>query len=197
MVCKELNRAYIPAESKVIELGSGYCDFINNIHAIERYALDGYLDPNKYTAEGIKCFFQLITDAVDLPDDYFDTVFASNLLEHLHSNELDHFSALVRRILKPHGKLILIQPNFYYAYREYFHDFTHRLIFTHISLADYLKSKDFTIHTVRKKYLPYSLTSRVAAAVPLPLFRAALKLYMSLPFKPLGRQMLVIAEKSV
>ena len=40
--------------------------------------------------------------------------------------------------LRTHGRFIVIQPNFRLAYRHYFDDYTHQLVFSHLSLADLL-----------------------------------------------------------
>ena len=42
-ICEYLSK-YIPPESSVLDLGSGYCDFINNIRALNKVAIDMDLD---------------------------------------------------------------------------------------------------------------------------------------------------------
>jgi hypothetical protein len=46
--------------------------------------------------------------------------------------------AALRRKLSPGGTLNILQPNYRYAYREYFDDNTHVAVYSHISLADFL-----------------------------------------------------------
>jgi len=197
VLCQYFNKKYIKSTDKVIELGSGYCDFINQIQAKKKYAVDGFLNPHKYADKNIKCLFQSIEKITNLPLDYFDVIFASNLLEHLDDQQLKNFSVLIQKILKPGGKLILLQPNFFYAFREYFHDYTHQKIFTHISLSEWLESQNFKIITIKKKFLPFSLKDGLSLKIPSILLKIILKFYLLSPFKPLARQMLIITQKNV
>jgi len=59
---------------------------------------------------GVKCF-QLDVDAEDFPfeDNYFDAVFAGELIEHLF--DPDHFLDEVYRVLRPEGIFVLSTPN--------------------------------------------------------------------------------------
>ena len=50
-----------------------------------------------------------------------------------------------RRKLSPNGSLTILQPNYRYAYREYFDDFTHVSIYSHVSLCDFLMANGFEI----------------------------------------------------
>src|SRR5262245_62085416 len=116
----------IPAGSTVLDLGAGYCGFINSIQASKKIAVDFSPDAKKYAASNVEFFVSSAVDLSPVPDGTVDAVFASNLFEHLSREELTKTLSEVRRILKSRGRLILLQPNFYYAYREYFHDHTHR-----------------------------------------------------------------------
>ena len=65
-------------------------------------------------------------------------MFASNLLEHLERAAVDRLLAESGRVLRPGGRLILLQPNFRLQPGRYFDDYTHVSIFTDQSLSDYL-----------------------------------------------------------
>jgi hypothetical protein len=60
--------------------------------------------------------------------------------------------------------LSVIQPNFRYAYREYFDDYTHVAIFTHVSLCDVFRASGFDIVDVKPRFLPLSIKSGFACA---------------------------------
>jgi SAM-dependent methyltransferase len=121
----------------------------------------------------------------------FDVVLASNLLEHFPSDSAECLVADVARVLRAGGRFILIQPNFRYAWRRYFDDYTHRSIFTHVSLPALLRANGFTIEEVRPRFLPYSMRA-TPGAVPAWLVAA----YLRSPFKPAAGQMLVVARKT-
>lgn len=181
---------YLPRQGAVLDLGSGYCDFINAVRARERWAVDLHLDPHEYAAPGVR---PLCTDVADLdaiPDASLDAVFASNLLEHLGDEKLIATLAEARRKLAPGGRFIAIQPNFAYSYRQYFDDFTHVKVFTHVSLADFLRAQGFDIERVTPRFLPFSMKART------PKWPWLVSLYLRLPWRPLARQMLVVARKT-
>ncbi|MEW6607624.1 MAG: class I SAM-dependent methyltransferase [bacterium] len=180
----------IPVSSKILELGCGYCDFINNIIALEKHAIDLFEGIKDYAHPDVYLHFQSATEMSNFSDESFDVVFASNFFEHLGLDEFEKTIKHVVRILKKGGKLIIIQPNFKYAYKEYFDDFTHRLIFTEVSLSDFLKSQGLKIKRVIPKFIPFSMKSK------LPKWTFLIKIYLYLPIKPFARQMLIIAEKS-
>ncbi|MBU0650831.1 class I SAM-dependent methyltransferase, partial [bacterium] len=180
---------FIPKDSVTLDLGAGYCDFINNISSKEKHALDAYSDLDKYAEPNVNKHKKDCSDLGDFQDNYFDIIFASNIFEHLNNEDITKTLTECRRIMKENGKLIIIQPNFKYAYREYFDDFTHQNIFTHISLSNLLKTYNFKINKIMPKFLPMTMKSR------LPKFKWLIKVYLHSPFKPLAKQMLIIASK--
>jgi SAM-dependent methyltransferase len=111
----------------------------------------------RHAASDVRTFVQSCTDLSNLPTEKFDVVFASNHLEHLTLSEAGVTLDQARNALKPGGRLILLQPNFAYAYRQYFDDVSHMQIFTHVSHADFLKLHDFLIQDVKAKFLPFSM----------------------------------------
>lgn len=117
-------------------------------------------------------------------------VFASNLLEHLSRADGAACAAAVRRVLKPGGSFIVVQPNFKYCAADYFDDFTHtENIHTHVSMADFLEASGFRVGHVEGKFLPFSMRS----GLPTASFLAAL--YLRSPWRPFAGQMLVVAKR--
>lgn len=87
----------------------------------------------------------------------FDAVLASNVLEHFPSDTTSTVVRDVAGLLAPGGRFIIVQPNFRFAYRAYFDDYTHRSIFTHVSLANLLRTHGFAIDVCKPRFLPYSM----------------------------------------
>ncbi len=188
---------HIPQDSVVLDLGAGYCTFINNIKAKEKHALDVSEVTRKHADKGVKVHCRSCVNMSIFKTSYFDVIFASNIFEHLPKDDFEKCLAEVRRVLKKGGILIVVQPNFRYAYRKYFDDYTHQIIFTDISLCDLLRSNDFAIIKKIPRFMPFSMESRLLKPlsrlrIPLNLI---LKIYFTLPIKPFASQMLVIAEK--
>jgi SAM-dependent methyltransferase len=186
----EYLQKYIAEESCVLDLGCGYGDFIKGIKANSKFAID--LNQNlfsNFSDSNVKFTAQSILEQFPYSEHTVDVVFASNLFEHFNDEELEVILSNIKRVLKPKGKLILLQPNIFYAYKEYWDDYTHKKAFSHVSLSDFLSSQDFNILDIFKKFIPFSLKSR------LPKSYILTKLYLNSPFKPFAKQMLVVAEK--
>ncbi len=89
---------------KVLDPAAGFCEFINNIPAIERWAVDQnskFL--NKYAHRNVHKISGNCLN-VEIPSEYFDVVFVSNFLEHLNdSEEVFKFLEKAYQWLKPSG----------------------------------------------------------------------------------------------
>lgn len=182
---------FIPSGATVLDIGCGYSDFINGIQASQKYAIDLNREMAEFISDPkINFTAQSVLEEFDVPDATLDVVFASNLFEHFNDHELDILIANVKAKLKVGGRLILIQPNIYYAYREYWDDYTHKKAFSHTSLHDFLESKGFDVIHMKKQFIPFSLKSRLPKSYWLT------KLYLASPIKPMGKQMLLIAKKN-
>lgn len=172
----------------ILELGAGWCDFINNAHATRRVAVDLWPGVVAAAAPGVEAHVGSV-ERLDFLDDHgIDAAFASNLVEHLTHDQFDAMLAECRRVLVPGGRLVLVQPNYRLAYKRYFDDFTHVSMWSEASLADFLVSRGWEIERVQARYLPLSVKSR------LPVSRALIRAYLAAPFKPLAGQMLVVAR---
>ena len=181
---------FIPENATVIDLGAGYCDFINQIKAKERYAVDVNPSLGEYVQEGVTPITGKAEEMLGrFRDKSVTTVFSSNLLEHLEWPEIKSVASQVRRVLVNKGRWIIIQPNFKYACRDYFDDYTHRTIFSEISLSNYLESEGFFPELKVARFLPLSFHSR------LPKNPLMVKIYLRLPVKPLAKQMLIVVQK--
>ncbi len=97
----------------------------------------------------------------------------------------------VRRVLKPGGRFIIMQPNFAYCARSYFDFFDHVLVFTRAGMAEGLHAAGFHIEVERDRFLPYSSKRRLPKAPWL----VSAYLKFPLAWKFIGAQMLLVAEK--
>src|SRR5690242_13205503 len=78
-----LERWWDPADAAVLDVGAGYCSFINNVSARRRVAVDIHDRLPEFAAAGVEYVRASATDLAVLEPETFDVVFASNLLEHL------------------------------------------------------------------------------------------------------------------
>jgi SAM-dependent methyltransferase len=182
-----LQHRFFARVTTVLDLAAGYCSFINHVAAPQRHALDISGSAEKFAAPGVIAHTRSCTDLSPFLDGSVDVVFASNLFEHLERADLEQTLAEVRRILAPRGRLIVMQPNFRYAYREYFDDYTHLQIFTDRSLADLFAVCGLPPIHVQPRFMPFSFGSGMPAH---PLL---VRLYLRSPWKFKAGQMLIVA----
>ena len=185
----EYVQKFIPSSSAVADIGAGYCDFINQIRAREKYAVDSNPDVSRWCAPDVKFVQATPIQSLEMTPSSVDAVMVSNLLEHLVPEECNALFDRLDGILTAAGKIIVIQPNYFYCYRSYWDDFTHVRAFSHVSLADFLRSRRYQITHLEKRYLPFSFKSR------LPKSYGLTKLYLASPWRPGAGQMLVVAQR--
>jgi SAM-dependent methyltransferase len=182
---------FVPLDAHVLEIGAGYCCWINAVRAARKVAVDAWPGFASHAGSDVVTRTFDVTHGLDgLGDDAFDVVLASNVLEHFAPDTASSLVAAIASVLRPGGRLIAIQPNFRYAFREYFDDFTHRSVFTDVSLPNLLRAHGFGILRVDPRFLPYSMRGTRWPIAPW-LVRA----YLSSPVRPRAGQMLVVARK--
>ena len=181
-------RHLVPADACVLDLGCGYGEFINNVSARRRIGLDMWDGMPAHLAPGVEPIVGSVTDLDTIADGSVDFAFASNLFEHIPQEALVAVLAQLRAKLTKRGTLTMIQPNYRYAYREYFDDYTHVAIYSHISMADLLVANGWEVLDVKPRFLPLTVKSR------LPVSQWLIALYLRMPFKPMGKQMLLRAR---
>jgi SAM-dependent methyltransferase len=181
-------RHRIDATDTVLDLGCGYGDFINHVIAKRRIALDLWPEFVTHIGPGIETLVASLTDLSALEDGTIDYAFASNVVEHVTKDEFASLLASLKTKLSARGRLTLIQPNYRYASAEYFDDYTHISIWSHVSLADFLTANGYEVIEIRPRFLPLTVISRI------PVFPPLIGLYLISPFKPLGKQMLLSAR---
>lgn len=183
---------FIRPEHALLDLGCGYGEFINQAACARRFAMD--LNPG--TAErllpGITLFSQDCSARWPLPDASLDVVFTSNFFEHLPDKAaLGRTLDEIGRCLKPGGLLIALGPNIKHLPGRYWDFWDHYVPLTECSLAEALQTRGFGIKLCLEKFLPYSMSGRRRA--PLPLVR----LYLRLPlaWRIFGKQFLIVAAR--
>lgn len=191
VVAEHLSR-FIAPEASVLEIGAGYCDWINHVRAGRRVAVDVWPELRHFTGPGVEPrVLDVATGLATFAPESFDVVLASNILEHFMPDVAGDVVASVFALLRRGGRLLVIQPNFAYAARQYFDDYTHRAVFTHVSLPALLRSRGFVIDVVKPRFLPYSMRG-----TRLPIQRWLVRAYLQSPLKPMAGQMLVVARKA-
>ena len=187
-LCKFFQK-YVDQNGTVLELGAGYCYFINQIDAKEKIAVDLFPDLLSHAEFPVKAFVRDATKLDFIASNSVDVIFASNFLEHLDWNNLDNLITEIDRILGAKGKILIMQPNFRLSYRNYFDDYTHRTVFTDTSLIDWFGANGFKAKHSFPKFLPLSVKSSMGK------FSRLIPFYISSPWKPKAGQMFFVFER--
>jgi len=179
-----------PTARTVVELGAGYCDFINQFPAPRKIAFDLNPEMAAFAAPEVELRTGEATTLSGIKAESIDLVFASNFLEHLRQEQLAALLPRIRSVLAPGGRLILIQPNYRLCADRYFEDPTHQTIFDDASIVELLTMHAFHVIRLEPGVLPFSMKSR------LPQWGCLTRLYLRSPIKPMAAQMYVVAERA-
>ncbi len=192
VLCSDFFKKYINEKDTVLDVACGYGEFINNVAAGKKIAVDLNPDSQAFLQNDITFIHSDVTNINNLFFGEVDAVFASNFLEHLPSKkEVETFIEDVFSMLRPGGRFLILGPNLRYLPGKYWDFFDHHVGLTHISLCEVLMLKGFRIETCFSRFLPYTTKSL------LPKHPLLIKLYLRMPFVwPLvGKQFFVVAEK--
>jgi len=192
VLCRDFFSRFLSPTDTVVDIGCGYGEFINNISAGRRVAVDLNSDTKLFLNPGVE-FFQgeaLTLDQANLPS--ADVVFTSNFLEHLPDKPtLDKFLTQVHGVLKPGGKYIIMGPNLRYLPGEYWDFYDHHLGLTHLSLSEALRLRGYNIDVCIDRFLPYTTQTK------LPTHPALVRIYLKAPmaWRFMGKQFLIVATR--
>lgn len=183
---------WFPATGIVLDLGAGYCEFINNAAARVKYAMDLNPAVHERAAGDVTVFQQDCASTWPFPEGELDAVFTSNFLEHLPDKAaLSAVLSHAYRGLKPGGRFIAMGPNIRYLPGAYWDFFDHYVELTELSLSEALSNRHFDIEYRVARFLPYTMSH--GRQYPIWLLRSYLA--MPLVWRIFGRQFLVVAQK--
>lgn len=182
---------YVDRAAPVLDLACDRGHFIRWVDGAERWATD-IRDMRASLPDDVRFVQASGLDLADLvPNGYFGTVFMSNYLEHLDSSDavVDQMR-VVRQLLRPGGRAIVLQPNIRLVGPRYWDFIDHKVALTERSLLEAAELAE--LHTVElvTRFLPYSTKGR------LPTDARLVRAYLR--FRPawwaLGRQTLFVGE---
>lgn len=194
-LCDAFFVRYVPRDGTVLDLGAGYCDFINHVHAANRIAVDLNPDTPRYAAEGV-VVHSVPLERLDeiIEPGSVDFAFASNVFEHLRGPDaLLEVLAAVGQVLRPGGRLMIMQPNVRMVGGRFWDFFDHTLPLTEKGMAEALTVSGLEVIECRARFLPYTTKGG------LPQWPWLVRLYLALPLAQwlAGKQMLLVARKPV
>lgn len=161
-LCKGFFQQYIAPTDTVLEIASGYGEFIRHIVASRKIAVD--LNPEARDGLPPEVEFHLgnASQLTMLKDDSINTCFSSNFFEHLPSKEvMDEVLAEVIRVLRPGGLYVVMQPNIRYEPGRYWDYYDHFLPLSHLSCREAFAKAGFEVLQVIDRFVPFSTDSRL------------------------------------
>lgn len=191
-VVRYLSR-WIGSDDVVLDLGCDRGHFIRQVRARERWGTDvrdvaAHLGPN---VRFVRVDGLALRDA--LPAGHFDVVFASNYLEHLAGPDaVVEQLRVAHDLLRPGGRLIVLQPNISLLGGAYWDFIDHRVALNEHSLVEAGELAGFATERLIRRFLPYTTKGR------LPQHPLLVRAYLALPpaWLVLGKQTLYVGARA-
>lgn len=191
ILCKDFYSKYIPKNAVLLDIATGYCEFINTIQVKKKFAVDLNPDAKKYAAKDVNLIIAPSTDITPVKTGSIDIVHVSNFFEHLTREDIVKSLAEIHRVLKKGGKILVMQPNIRYCYKDYWMFFDHLTPLDDRSLCEVLEISGFEVEECIPRFLPYTTKSDLPKSLLLA------KIYINFPslYKLFGQQAFIVARK--
>lgn len=192
VICQNFLQRFVRPTDTVVDIACGYGEFLNNINARRKIAIDLNPDAREHLQATVEFHNLGATELGSVVHGEADIVFTSNFLEHLPNKKtLDAFLEQVLVALKPGGRYVSMGPNLRYLPGEYWDFYDHHLGLTHLSLSEALQLRGFKVDLCIDRFLPYTTQGA------LPTHPALVKAYLKIPpaWRLLGKQFLIVARK--
>jgi len=184
---------YVRPTDTVLDLGAGFCEFINTAQAKRKIAVDLNPKLSEYASADVEQRCAPAQDLAFLRDAEVDVVFTSNFLEHLPNKDvLSSVVKEVRRVLKPGGTFVIMGPNIRFLPGLYWDYYDHHVALSERSLAELLAISEFELTEVIPRFLPYTVKTGG------PRWEWLVRLYLAarpIAWNLLGKQFLVVARR--
>ncbi len=187
---KRFFQDYIEPDDTVLDVPCGYGEFINTVQCKEKIALDINPDSKLHLDKTIK-FIQASSTEIPLEAESVDKIFVSNFFEHISREDIQKTVEEFRRILRPGGAVLVLQPNIRLAARDYWMFFDHITPVDDRALEEIFSIKGFVLKKRILRFLPYTSQSK------LPINGFLVKLYLSIPvlWRIIGKQTFMLFVK--
>jgi SAM-dependent methyltransferase len=193
VLVREFFQQYVDPHATVLDLGSGWGEFIRNISAHRKIAMDLNPDMPARVGAGVELILQDCSQTWNVADSSLDVVFTSNFFEHLHHKDaLRRTLREAHRCLKDGGRIICLGPNIRFLGGAYWDFWDHFLPLTERSIVEILTLTGFAVERVEPRFLPYTMSQSFTP----PIQFISLYLRFPLVWRILGKQFLVVARKA-
>lgn len=186
---------YVVPSDTVVDIGAGDGYFVTKIRAARRIAVDLSPHVRALTRHGVEVIEGPATELSSLLDTQADVIFMSNFLEHLP----DKRTLLIvleecRKVMRPGGRLMILQPNIRYVGAAYWDYIDHHIALTEHSLTEALEVSGFSVLELIPRFLPYTAKSTAGRLTGTISSTALVRTYLRFPmlWKLFGQQTFVV-----
>ena len=157
-LCRYFFSKWIKSTDSVLDIGAGYCEFINHIFAKKKYAFDINPDLRRFAAKDVHIIIGSLNDLKkSYSDQTFSKIFISNFLEHLESrDEIIRLFNICHELLCDDGCLLILQPNIRLVGHQYWDYFDHKIPLTEYALIELCNLTGFEPQYCIPGFIPYS-----------------------------------------
>lgn len=192
VICESFLQRFVKPSDTVVDVACGYGEFLNNIAAQRKIAVDLNLDARHFLHADVEFHPCRATELGSVVPGIADAVMTSNFLEHLPDKKtLEQFLDQVHLALKPGGRYLILGPNLRYLPGQYWDFYDHHLGLTHLSLCEVLQLRGFRIELCIDRFLPFT----TQGALPTHPWLVWIYLRVPLVWKLLGKQFFIVATK--
>ena len=190
-LCAGFFDRYVEPEDTVLDLAAGGCEFINAVRARTRIAVDLNPAVTQAAGPGVTALVSPADDLSAVADGSVDVVFASNFFEHVDRPTILAVMAEGRRVLRPGGRFLVLQPNIRFCARDYWMFFDHVTPIDDRALVEAFRMSGLEVTTVVPRFLPFTTKSRLPRSTKL------VRAYLAFPpaWRLLGKQSFLVAER--
>lgn len=190
ILTRDFFQQFVSENDVVLDVPCGYSEFINAVQCKKKYAADINKDAKKYVGKDVTFLLDSSTK-LSLKKNSVDKIFVSNFFEHLSHSDIEKTIAEFKRVLRPGGQVLILQPNIRFAYKDYWMFFDHITPIDDRALEEVFVLSGFNLKKRVLRFVPFTTQSRYPAKV------ALVKLYVRLPFlwRFFGKQTFMIFEK--
>jgi SAM-dependent methyltransferase len=166
VLCRHFFQRYVRPRDVVLDVGAGFGEFLRHIECGRRVAVDIERLSGRSLPAGTEEVFTASQHlSAHVAPDSVDVVFCSNFFEHL-PDTTTFLATLseIRTVLRPGGKLLVLQPNIRLTGGAYWDFVDHHLPLTDRTLVEACQSVGLEIVELIPRFLPYTTRSALPQA---------------------------------
>ena len=194
VLCRDYFQQFVrPEQDTVLDIACGLGEFTRHIRAREKIAIDLNKEAAALLPPEAKFHLGSAEHMSAVGNDSIDVCFSSNFLEHLPTKEVVQNVLLeIRRVLRPGGLYVALQPNIRFCSDVYWDFWDHHTALSDRSCRELFVQSGLSVIHLIPRFLPYSTKSA------LPTHPALIAAYLRVPlaWKLLGKQFLIVGQKS-